>query len=255
MIPAFNACTESPEPGISTRSTVSAIPITSISLWPGADRLEQDEILARRVEQERRLQGRLRQTAEVAARPHRADEDLGVEEVVREADPVAEQRSLRERARRVDRDHAHRPPQTAHVPDERAHERRLADAGRPGDADHEAAPGLAVELAYEVERDRVAVLDQRDRARESAPVARANAGGEIPERPLRAGHAQTLDGSHFLEPAAPPPAGRPSRAPLRSRPRAGTRCWRRRRSSGRRTRRRARPRPPWRSRARCSWTT
>ena len=32
MIPAFSACTESPEPGISTSSTVSAILITSTSL-------------------------------------------------------------------------------------------------------------------------------------------------------------------------------------------------------------------------------
>ncbi len=32
MIPAFSACTASPEPGISTSSTVSAIPITSTSL-------------------------------------------------------------------------------------------------------------------------------------------------------------------------------------------------------------------------------
>ena len=34
MIPAFSAWIESPEPGISTSSTVSATPITSISLWP-----------------------------------------------------------------------------------------------------------------------------------------------------------------------------------------------------------------------------
>ena len=72
----------------------------------GADGLEQDELLAGRVEQQRGLQRRLREPAEVAARPHRADEDARVEEVVGEADPVAEQRALRERARRVDRDHA-----------------------------------------------------------------------------------------------------------------------------------------------------
>ena len=34
MIPAFSACTESPEPGMRTRSTASAIPVTSTSLWP-----------------------------------------------------------------------------------------------------------------------------------------------------------------------------------------------------------------------------
>ena len=34
MIPAFSAWIESPEPGMSTSSTVSAMPITSTSLWP-----------------------------------------------------------------------------------------------------------------------------------------------------------------------------------------------------------------------------
>ena len=34
MMPAFSACTESPEPGISTSRTVSATPITSTSLCP-----------------------------------------------------------------------------------------------------------------------------------------------------------------------------------------------------------------------------
>ena len=73
---------------------------------PRADGLEEDDILARRVEHEQRLQRRLGETAGVAARPHRADEDVGIEEVVGQADPVAEQRALRERARGIDRDHA-----------------------------------------------------------------------------------------------------------------------------------------------------
>ena len=76
----------------------------------GADRLEEDDVLAGRVEQERGLERRLGEPAEVAARPHRADEDARVEEVVREPDAVAEQRSVGERARRVDGDHADRAP-------------------------------------------------------------------------------------------------------------------------------------------------
>ena len=48
MIPAFSACTESPEPGISASTTVSAIESTPTSLWPGADRLEEDDVLAGR---------------------------------------------------------------------------------------------------------------------------------------------------------------------------------------------------------------
>ena len=42
----------------------------------------------------------------MSAGAHRADEDLGVEEVIGEPDPVAEKRTLGERARGIDRDHA-----------------------------------------------------------------------------------------------------------------------------------------------------
>jgi hypothetical protein len=71
----------------------------------------------------------------VPARPHRADEDAGVEEVVGQADAVAEERTLRERARRVDGDDADCRVVRANVADERGDEARLADAGRSGDAD------------------------------------------------------------------------------------------------------------------------
>ena len=127
MIPAFSAWIESPEPGISTSTTVSAIEITPTSLWPGADRLQEDDVLAGRVQHEQRLQRRLGEAAGVAARAHRADEDARVEEVVGEADPVAEQRALGERARRVDGDHPDRLA-AAHVADQRRGEARLADA-------------------------------------------------------------------------------------------------------------------------------
>ena len=73
-----------------------------------ADGLEEDQVLAGRVQDEQRLERRLRQAALVAAGAHRADEDARVEEVVGEPDAVAEQRALRERARRVDRDDADR---------------------------------------------------------------------------------------------------------------------------------------------------
>jgi len=104
--------------------------------------------------------------------------------VVGEPDPVAEQRAVRERARRVDRDHADGPVVRAHVPDECRDQARLADAGRAGDADGVRAAGLRVELGNELVRDGVGVLDQRDRARERAPVAGAHALGERLARPL-----------------------------------------------------------------------
>src|SRR5262249_13058419 len=57
----------------------------------GTDRLEKDELLAGRIEHEQRLQRRLRKAAKVTAGSHRADEHLRVEEMVGEADPIAEQ--------------------------------------------------------------------------------------------------------------------------------------------------------------------
>ena len=50
---------------------------------PRADGLEEHEVLARRVEEEQRLQRRLGEPAEVAARAHRANEDARVEEMIR----------------------------------------------------------------------------------------------------------------------------------------------------------------------------
>ena len=68
------------------------------------------------------------------------------------------------------------------MPDQRGDEARLADAGRAGDADRVRGTGLRVEVGDDAVRERVAVLDERDRACERAPVAVADAGGErLPE--------------------------------------------------------------------------
>jgi hypothetical protein len=101
------------------------------------------------------LQRRLRDAAEVPPRPHRADEDARVEEVVGEADAVAEQRALGERAGRVDRDHADGLPLVAHVANERADQRGLADARRPGHANRVRAPRLRVEVGDHLVREGV----------------------------------------------------------------------------------------------------
>src|SRR5438132_4950668 len=142
----------------------------------GAHGLEENEVLAGRVEDEHRLQRRLREPALVAAGSHRADEDLRVEEVVGQADPVAEERSLRERARGVDRDHADGAARLADVADERADQRRLADSGWPGHADRVGLSGLGIELTDDLVGERLGVLDQRDRAGERPPVAGPDAG-------------------------------------------------------------------------------
>jgi hypothetical protein len=184
--PGLQRLHESPEPGISTSTTVSAMPITSTSLWPAPTVSRKSRVLARRVEHEQRLERRLRQAAEVAARAHRADEDAGIEEVVAEPDPVAEQRALRERARRVDGDDADALLLRAHVPDERADQRRLADARRARDADRVGAPGLAVEVAT-TSYASGSPFSTSVIARASARLSpRADAGGERVARPLPA---------------------------------------------------------------------
>src|SRR5215210_3279634 len=87
---------------------------------PGADRLEEDQVTAGCVEHEQGLQRGLGEPAEVPSGAHRADEDAGVEEMVRQPDPIAEESALRERARGVDGDHADRLVLFAHVSNERA---------------------------------------------------------------------------------------------------------------------------------------
>ena len=81
----------------------------------------------------------------------------------------------------------------AHEPDQGRDEARLADPGRAGDADRVRLAGVGIEVGDEVVRERVAVLDERDRARERAPVAGANAGGEGLTGPVAAaGHRAPL---------------------------------------------------------------
>src|SRR5437762_1561343 len=57
----------------------------------GADPLEEDVLLAGRVEQQQRLQRRLGEPAEMASRPRRADEDARVEEVIAQPNAVTEE--------------------------------------------------------------------------------------------------------------------------------------------------------------------
>src|SRR5207247_11121806 len=154
------------------------------------------------------------ETSEMAARAHRADEDTRVEEMVGEPDAIAEQRALRKRARRIDRDHADALLPAAHVADERADQRRLADTRRACDSDAVRASRVGINLADEVVRERVAILDERDRTPEGSLVAGAHAGGERVPRPL----APTRHRGNARAPR--PPAARAPRArALRALPR------------------------------------
>ena len=118
--------------------------------------------------------------AERAAVGHRADEDARVEEVLGQADAVAEQRALGERRGGVDRQHG----------DRRARPRGAALVSAPISVDlptpggpvkptTAALPGVRVDLAHELPARGVVVLDERDRARQRALVAGEQALGEV----------------------------------------------------------------------------
>ena len=62
-------------------------------------------------------------------------------------------------------------PASRREPRQRADQRRLADPGRPGEADDLGAAGVRVDLADELPALGAVVLDERDRARERAAVA------------------------------------------------------------------------------------
>ena len=109
---------------------------------PGADRLEQDEVEARRVERVDDADGCRRQSAEVAAARQRAHEDAVVVERRRHADAVAEDRPARDGARRIDGDDADRASLGAHGRDDAVDERRLAGARRTGEPDDERVPEM-----------------------------------------------------------------------------------------------------------------
>ena len=73
-----------------------------------ADGLDDDDVLAGGVEHERGVAGRARQSAEMPARRHAADEHAGVARVRLHADAVAEHRAAGERAGGIDGDDADR---------------------------------------------------------------------------------------------------------------------------------------------------
>src|SRR5439155_10788362 len=113
--------------------------------------------------------------------------------MVGEPDAVTEKCALRERAGRVDGDHACGRAEGTNVREQRGDQARLADARRPRDADRVGLPGGRIEVAHELVRQRIGVLDQRDRSRERAAIAGAHAVHERLARPLPpSGHGQTL---------------------------------------------------------------
>ena len=135
------------------------------------DGFDVDLIAPRGVHEQRRLQGRRRDAAQRATRGHRADEHAGVEEMLLQADAVAEHGTAGERRGGIDREHRDLALARAPEPGQRADQRRLAGPGRPGKADHRGVAGVRVDRPHELAGRRVVVLDQRDGARQRPAVA------------------------------------------------------------------------------------
>ena len=176
MIPAFSAWIESPEPGISTSTTVSAIESTPTSLWPVPT-------VSRKTTS---LPGGVEQRAAPGASPPRGRPRWPRVPIERMKTPGSRKWSVS----RI------RSPSSAPCvngldgsteitptvcPSARTwrtsadDEARLADAGRAGEADRVRAPRSAGRAsATTLVGERVAVLDERDRAGERARVARAD---------------------------------------------------------------------------------
>ncbi len=136
-----------------------------------ADGLHEHVLAARRVEQQGSLQSRLREAAQRAPVGHRADEDTPVEEVLCQADAVAQQRALGEGRGRVDREHANGATRLTSCLGQRADQRRLADARWAREAVDRRFARVRVDLAHELPALGAVVLDERDRARERTAVA------------------------------------------------------------------------------------
>jgi len=134
-----------------------------------ADRFDQHDILTERIHQRDGVGGRAGQPAEVPARGHRANEDVGVDEVLGQPNAVAEQGAVRERRAGIDRDHADRLVLRAHVLDDRRGQRRFSDARRPGQPDGERPPRQRIQHPDELRA--AAGLAARDRARKRARIA------------------------------------------------------------------------------------
>jgi hypothetical protein len=117
-MPALAAWIPSPAPGAQYDGAVRDPGHFHLRL-ADANRLDEDGVAARRIEDSEGLARRRGQTAEVAARRHRSDEDLWIQRVLLHPDPVAEQGAAGEGRARIDGQDVTRSPAAATPPAER----------------------------------------------------------------------------------------------------------------------------------------
>ena len=97
---------------------------------------DDDHILAKRVQEQHHVEGAASQAAHDAARRHAAHEDPRVAVQLHHPHTIAEDRPARIRTGGIDRHDADRLATGAVLQCQSGRERRLAAAGRAGDADH-----------------------------------------------------------------------------------------------------------------------
>jgi hypothetical protein len=97
MIPALSTWIESPLPGCNATSVVLRELGNRNFALTDPHRFDQDDVEAEGVHQRDGVGGSAGQPAKVTTARHRADEDRFVGEMLRQTDPIAEQRPVRER--------------------------------------------------------------------------------------------------------------------------------------------------------------
>ena len=138
---------------------------------PDADRLDNYDVVAESVQQFDDFARRAAETAVMATGRQAPNIDAGVLVMVCHADAIAQHRSARKRARRIDRQHRDQFTQRAIFRDKTVDQRRLAGAGRPGYSDDISVADAPVDaLHHDADLGR-AILDQRDQSRERDAVS------------------------------------------------------------------------------------
>ncbi len=126
-------------------------------------RFDEDDVPAHHVEDLDGLTARPREAAQVAARGHAPDKNIGIGEVPPEANPVAEDGSARERARRIDGEEGNALSGRPEFANQLIGQCALADAGRPGQGDGPGLSSAAIDFLDQRTGRWVAVLDSADK--------------------------------------------------------------------------------------------
>ena len=149
---------------------------------PGADRLHQDHVEARRLAKQHGLAGLGGDAAERAGGGRGADEGVGVGGEPRHPGLVAEDRAAGAGGGGIDREHGDAVPALGEPGPQRVDGGRLADPRRAGDADAHGLAGVGQQLLHQLPRLALMIrplrFDERDRPRQHRALAATDAARE-----------------------------------------------------------------------------